>query len=66
MPKKNPTPIITHVEILARAIKSLDTEIAEWEAMAASNKALLDLTATLRSKRDAVAAIYAIETGCEY
>lgn len=67
MSKRNPTPIITHTEIYARAIRSLDAEIVEWAERAAGNVALLDqLTATLREKRDAVAAIYEIETGCKY
>ena len=71
MAKKN-NPIITHTEILARAIRSVEEEIAEWHSKCAGfppeqREAMIDAsTEQLRSKLEALKQMYFIETGNEY
>lgn len=66
MSQKAPTPVVTHVEILARAIKSYDAEIASWTERSGSAFDISAIVAPLQKKRDAVAQIYALETGADY
>ena len=66
---KKTTPVITHTEILVRAIKSIEAEIDEWrercnglpkdEAIAYFNAA----TEELQEKRAALKSMYLIENG---
>ena len=78
MAKKN-TPIITHAEILVRAIRSFQEEIeelqrkpsylgpgADEEFTAMTMEMVGSLTAPLLQKLDALKDMYRIETGTEY
>lgn len=67
MARKKLEPIVTHVEILSRAIKSYDDEIEKWETAMDGKQEMLEMaTGPLKRKRQAVAEIYKIETGSEY
>ena len=64
-----PRPVLTHTEILARALRSIDDEINHWREACESSGAIKhfdDLTAELRAKREAAANLYRIETGVDY
>ena len=69
---KKTTPIITHTEILSRAISSIDAEIADWhrkcEGLPQEQKEAMITISTkeLRSKLEALKEMYRIETGVEY
>ena len=67
MAKKN-TPIITHTEILARAIRTIEDEIAEWHSKCAGipQEHIDTATEELRSKLDTLKQMYFVETGNEY
>ena len=65
------TIIITHTEILSRAIRSIEADIADWrtkcESLPQDQKDAMFATATadLREKLDALKTLYRIETGAE-
>lgn len=65
-------PIITHTEILSRAIRSLEEEIAEWHSKGEGlPKELRDemftaATKELREKLEALKTLYRIETGSDH
>lgn len=67
--RKATSPVITHTEILARAIRSIDDELAHWH-VACENSGTLEnydaLTADLQKKRLAINTLYCIETGVDY
>ena len=69
---KKTTPIITHTEILNRAICSINAEIDEWRRRCAGfpqaeRDALFKAsTDGLRSKLEALETMYRYETGVEY
>ena len=69
---KKSTPIITHTEILNRAIMSIKREIAEWnqrcEAFPQEQRdaILAQATGDLSAKLDALKEMYRIETGADY
>ena len=70
MAKKKAEPVITHTEILCRAIESLESEIRNWELRCEGKPGLEEeikfITSPLRDKRDALLQLYRIETGVEY
>ena len=69
---KKTTPIITHTEILARAIKSIEADIADWHQMCEGfpqdqkDAMIAQATADLRAKLDTVKTLYCIETGADW
>lgn len=69
---KKTTPVITHTEILSRAIKCIEADIADWHRKCeglpqAQREAMIDVsTKELRSKLEALKEMYRIETGVEY
>lgn len=69
---KKTTPIITHTEILNRAIYSVEEEIANWhnkcEGLPQEQKDKMFDYATkeLQDKLDALKEMYRIETGTEH
>lgn len=69
---KKATPIITHTEIYARAIKTIKAEIDEWRRRCAGfpqeerEKMFSAATEELRSKLEALKEMYRIETGADY
>lgn len=69
---KKTTPIITYVEILNRAIHSIEKEIGVWNdrcadfPQAQKEDMLERATRDLRSKLDALKEMYHIETGTDY
>ena len=69
---KKATPIITHTEILSRAIKSINAEIDEWrDRCKGLTKEQADsyfdvTTKELRAKLDALKTMYRIETGSNF
>ena len=78
MAKKN-TPIITHTEILVRAIRSIEDEIERWqcgpsnlgpaadEGFADTVREMVEAsTAPLIKKLEALKEMYRIETGTDY
>ena len=71
MAKKTP-PIITHTEIISRAIGSIEAEIAEWRQKFNGNPdvfmtGMFEIaTAELREKLDALKTMYRIETGVDF
>ncbi len=70
MPKKNQTPVITHVEILSLAIAQLERRVDEWRPMVAGMEGAEALLETcchddLR-KIEALKEMYRIETGTDY
>ena len=68
---KKTTPIITHTEIISRAISSIEAEIADWrkkcEGFPQDQKDAMVTMATqeLRAKLDALKTLYRIETGSD-
>ena len=70
MAKKN-TPIITHTEIIARAIRTIEAEIEEWHSTCANlpqeqrDAMIATATAELVSKLETLKQMYFIETGEE-
>lgn len=69
MPRKaSRSPIITHVEILALAIRSIDADIQKWREKCEGLPAeqFDKCTLELRQKRAALCNYYLIETGVEY
>lgn len=69
---KKTTPIITHTEIYARAIKSVEAEIDEWRRRCAGfpqgerEKIFSAATEMLMCKLTSLKEMYRIETGTEY
>lgn len=69
---KKTTPIITHTEILARAIRSVESEIEGRKHLCeslppAQREAMFKVsTEELRGKIDTLKQMYLIETGTEY
>ena len=69
---KKSTPIITHTEILNRAIHSIKREIAEWHNMCEvlpqpeRDEVFNKSTMGLHEKLGALKEMYRIETGEEY
>ena len=69
---KKSTPIITHTEILNRAICSIKAEIADWHNKCESlpqplkDEMIAQATAPLQEKLDALKELYRIETGTDY
>ena len=68
---KKTTTIITHTEILSRAIRSIEADIADWhkkcEGLPLAQKDAMEATATkeLREKLEILKTLYRIETGSE-
>lgn len=68
---KKTKPIITHTEILARAMRSIAGEIQEWHGKCAAfpeeqrEKMFAAATEELRAKMEALKTLYCIETGTE-
>ena len=68
---KKTTPIITHTEIFARAIRSIEVEIEEWKLKCEYMPPKLreDMfaksTEELREKLNALKTLYRIETGTD-
>lgn len=69
---KKATPIITHTEIIALAIRSVEADIDEWRQKFNGNPdvfmtGMFEIaTAELREKLDALKTLYRIETGVEF
>lgn len=69
---KKSTPIITHTEILNRAIGSITAEIADWYTKCESlpqpirDETIQKATEPLQEKLDALKELYRIETGTDY
>ena len=72
MARKDITPVITHTEILARAIRCIDADINVWrqrfeglpEEVVAER--LAACTEELSKKREALLQLYYFETGVAY
>jgi hypothetical protein len=68
---KKTTPIITHTEILSRAIRSIEGEIEGWEiqceGLPQKEREVMFATATkeLREKLETLKTLYRIETGAD-
>ena len=68
---KKTTIIITHTEILSRAIRSVEEDIADWhkkcEGLPLAQKDAMEEAATkeLREKLEILKTLYRIETGSE-
>ena len=66
------TPIITHTEILTRAIHSIENEIGEWRSQCEGlpqdmrEQMFNASTKELAVKLTALKSLYLIETGTEY
>lgn len=69
------TPVITHTEILCRAIRSVEAEITEWENRASKapedmaemvNEMVARNVTNLRPKLETLKTLYRYETGTEY
>ena len=66
------TPIITHVEILSRAIGSVDAEIEAWAKQCSGlpfeqkEKMFAAATKELKAKLDTLKNLYRIETGVDF
>ena len=67
---KKTTPIITHVEILCIAIRSIEDEIRNQEETLGDNPAFKDMLAAYVAERtpklEALKEMYRIETGTDY
>ena len=65
---KKTSPIITYTEILARAIRSLEDEVAEWHNKSDSlpQELIAKATEEPRAKLEALKTLYRIETGSEW
>ena len=72
MPKKQPEPIITHVEIYSRAIRNILDEIKVWEDRCKDlpqeqrDSMVSRSTAHLLPKLNALKEMYRMESGSEY
>ena len=72
MAKQKSEPIITHVDIYARAIRNVQDEIKTWEDRSEKippeqrAEVLDQATAHLRPKLDALKELYRIESGRDY
>lgn len=66
--KEAPRPIITHTEILARAIRSIDQDITDWRGRCEGlpEQYFKDATRELNAQREALCSMYRIETGTDY
>lgn len=68
---KKSAAVISHVEIIARAIHSIDCDIKDWRDQIEKltdvdhDKLLAQATRDLVEKREALKIMYRIETGCE-
>ena len=69
---KTIVPVITHTEIISRAIRSVKEEIADWrlkcEGLAPEHLEAMfnESTEGLRDKLEALKQMYRFETGTEY
>ena len=67
---KKTTPVITHVEILSRAIRSIEEEIRAQEEAMGDNPQFEDMLAAFVAEREpkleALKEMYRIETGTDY
>ena len=65
---KKTTPIITYTEILARAIRTFEDEIAEWnnKSDCFPQELIAKATEEPRAKLEALKTMYLIETGAEW
>lgn len=67
---KKTTPVITHVEILSRAIRSIEEEIRNQEEVMGDNPKFSDMLAAYIAEREpkleALKEMYRIETGNDY
>lgn len=67
---KKTTPIITHVEILSRAIRSIEEEIRSMEEVMGDNPECKDMLTAYIGERapklEALKEMYRIETGTDY
>lgn len=67
---KKITPIITHVEILSRAIRSIEDEIRNQEEVMGNNPAFKDMLAAYIAERtpklEALKEMCRVETGTYY
>ncbi len=67
---KKATPIITHVEILSRAIRSIEDEIRSQEEVMGDNPKFGDMLKAYIAERapklEALKEMYRIETGTNY
>lgn len=67
---KNTTPIITHVEILSRAIRSVEEEIRNQEEIMGEIPECKEMLAAFVAERapklEALKEMYRIETGTDY
>jgi hypothetical protein len=67
---KSPTPTITHVEILCRAIRSIEEEIRAQEEVMGDIPEFEDMLAAYIAEREpkvaALKEMYRVETGNEY
>ena len=67
---KKPTPVITHVEVLCRAIRSIEDEIRNQEEALGEIPECKDMLATYIGEREpklvALKEMYRIETGTDY
>ena len=64
---KKTEPIITHTEILSRAIRSIEDEITEWHSKGDNfpQELIAKATEEPRAKLEALKALYRIETGTD-
>lgn len=67
MAKRNPTPIITHTELLNRTFNDLHREVREWTDRANNDPAklaeLAPILDPLYAKMEAIRTMYRYETG---
>lgn len=67
---KKTAPIITHTEILSRAIRSVEDEIREQEEAMGDNPQFKDMLAAFVAERtpklEALKEMYRVETGNDY
>lgn len=67
---KKQTPVITHTEILSRAIRSIEQEVYGWrsscEKLPNGEKFFKEATGDLSAKLTALKDLYRIETGNDY
>ena len=70
MARKSETPIITHVEIYSRALRSIEDEMAAWEkrfeGKPGTEEDLKSVLDPLIPKLEALKTLYHIESGSEH
>lgn len=68
MPKKKEAFILTHTEIYARAIRTVESDIAVWQERCNGlpQEHFEQCTAHLRQKLDALKQLYKLECGNDY